>query len=321
MLGALVADALSMPVHWYYDTDALDRDYPNLDTYQFPKNPHPDSILWRSKYIPRSKDANILHDQAQYWGMRGIHYHQFLQAGDNTINFTLGMRLYELIVTHRRYDLDAWLDVYIYSMRTPNWHCDTYLEEYHRKFFDRLANGTSPKKCGVEDIHIGGLTPIPFIMAGLYELNDRTIENVEYFVKAHLELTHKGCAIAAAAEVFVQILQSLLAGIPLRESIEINAFNYVSSKEMNLWIQAEDRLIVGRHLSSACYLPDSFRASLYLAWKYHDDFTSGITANARCGGDNSHRGAIIGSLLGAANQIPKYWLQALKIKGLSQIYK
>ena len=26
-LGSLVADAVSMPVHWYYNREALDRDY------------------------------------------------------------------------------------------------------------------------------------------------------------------------------------------------------------------------------------------------------------------------------------------------------
>ena len=43
-LGSLVADAVSMPVHWYYDVDALDRDYGDFDRYVAPKNPHPDSI-------------------------------------------------------------------------------------------------------------------------------------------------------------------------------------------------------------------------------------------------------------------------------------
>ena len=42
-------------------------------------------------------------------------------------------------------------------------------------------------------------------------------------------------------------------------------------------------------------------AALYLAWKYHDDFAAGITANAMVGGDNCHRGAVVGGLLGAAS--------------------
>jgi hypothetical protein len=41
-------------------------------------------------------------------------------------------------------------------------------------------------------------------------------------------------------------------------------------------------------------------AALYLAWKYHDDFAAGLTANATVGGDNCHRGAVVGSLLGVA---------------------
>jgi hypothetical protein len=49
-LGSLIADALAMPGHWYYDREALRRDYGVLDHYQVPRNPHPGSILWRSEY-------------------------------------------------------------------------------------------------------------------------------------------------------------------------------------------------------------------------------------------------------------------------------
>ena len=77
MLGSLSADAVSMPVHWYYDTQKLDRDYGLLTGYVAPKNPHSDSILWRSSYTPRNALGNILHDQVKYWGQREVHYHQF----------------------------------------------------------------------------------------------------------------------------------------------------------------------------------------------------------------------------------------------------
>jgi ADP-ribosylglycohydrolase len=50
-------------------------------------------------------------------------------------------------------------------------------------------------------------------------------------------------------------------------------------------------------------------ASLYLAWKYHDAFDAGVIANAMVGGDNCHRGAVVGSLLGAANGVPQKWLE------------
>lgn len=50
--GALMGDALAMPVHWNYDTEALKREYGTVDNYVAPKNPHSGSILWRSSYEP-----------------------------------------------------------------------------------------------------------------------------------------------------------------------------------------------------------------------------------------------------------------------------
>jgi hypothetical protein len=48
LLGSLVADAVAMPVHWYYDRSSLLLDYGKISGNLAPKNPHPDSILWRS---------------------------------------------------------------------------------------------------------------------------------------------------------------------------------------------------------------------------------------------------------------------------------
>jgi hypothetical protein len=40
-----VGDALAMPVHWYYDVAALQRDFGTIRNYQAPKDFHPNSIL------------------------------------------------------------------------------------------------------------------------------------------------------------------------------------------------------------------------------------------------------------------------------------
>jgi ADP-ribosylglycohydrolase len=313
MLGALVADALSMPVHWYYDTDALDRDYPDLDGYQAPRNPHPDSILWRSTYVPRNKTGDILHDQAQFWGQRGVHYHQFLPAGGNTVNFQLGAQLYRFVKTAGAYDPAAWLQTYIDSMRTPGWHRDTYVEEYHRAFFDNLARGHQPRNCGIKDIHIGGLTPVPFLLAALDTIQEHDPKGDVDLVASHLALTHLGQPVATSGRALATILQAVASGQQLREAITEQATSFVTASKLDVWSKREDRIVVGRHLTKACYLPESFTASLYLAWKYHDDFSAGILANARCGGDNAHRGAVVGSLLGAANGVPARWLDGLEV--------
>ena len=135
--GSLAADALAMPVHWYYDTAALHRDYGTVDRFMEPKNPHSGSILWRSEYNALNVKGDILRDQARYWGQRGIHYHQFLKAGENTLNFQLARELFALVRERGGYDADAWLERYIARMLEPGWHRDTYVEEYHRAFFTR----------------------------------------------------------------------------------------------------------------------------------------------------------------------------------------
>ena len=65
-----------------------------------------------------------------------------------------------------------------------------------------------------------------------------------------------------------------------------------------------DRAVIGGMLSPACYIEDAFPAALFLAWRHAGDFAAGVRANALCGGDNCHRGVVVGSLLAAGSSIP-----------------
>lgn len=311
MLGSLAADALSMPVHWYYDTRKLDRDYGLLTGYVAPKNPHTDSILWRSHYNPRNEKGNILHDQVKYWGRRGVHYHQFLAAGENTVNYQLGKELYLNILQNGAYDSNKWLTRYIECLLEKGWHQDTYLEEYHRAFFDNYAKGVAPSNCGIDDLHIGGLSHVPCLLAGLIEIGVTGLDEQLFQVEKHVRLTHRNRYVSEAAAAMTRVLYSIGDGIDLLKALECHAKPWASAGQFDTWTHFPDRTVIGRHLTMACYLPESFTASLFLCWKYADDFNSGILANAHCGGDNCHRGAVVGALLGAANGVPEKWKEGL----------
>jgi ADP-ribosyl-[dinitrogen reductase] hydrolase len=305
--GSLVADALAMPVHWYYDRDALKRDYGVVDHYLCPKKRHPGSILWRSKYEAINPRGDILRDQAQFWGEKEIHYHQFLQAGENTLNFKLASELYSFVTERGAYDADAWLDRYISRMLEPKWHQDTYVEEYHREFFSRYSKGKLPRDCGISDEHIGGLATVPALVAAIASADHKVIRKT---VQEHVGLTHRHEGVLKAADDLVQILLATSSGMPLREAIRTYASNWISTKKAEAWSDVPDEHVVGAHFSSACYIKEAMPASLYLAWKYHDNFTSGIVANAMVGGDNCHRGAVVGSLLAtAAGSIPEKFIR------------
>jgi len=295
--GSLVADALAMPVHWYYDREALKRDYGTVDHFMTPRNPHPGSILWRSNYVPSSARGDILREQAQYWGQRGIHYHQFLEAGENTLNFRLATELFSMVRKRGGYDPDEWLDLYITRMLEPGWHRDTYLEEYHRAFFTRYAAGKAPRKCGIADEHIGGLATVPALVAALAGTSRGELLEI---VKLHVGLTHAHANVQRAAATLVRLLWALAEGLPLRDAMRSEAGDWISGKNAESWREQADEWVIGNRFSPACYIAEAMPAALYLAWKYHDDFAAGVIANAMVGGDNCHRGAVVGSLLGAA---------------------
>ena len=308
-LGSLVADAVSMPVHWYYDREALRAEYGEITGYLAPKNPHTGSILWRSQYTAPNEKGEILHDQAVYWGQRGIHYHQFLQAGESTLNFKLAAELVRLSDKIGGYDPDAWLAHYIDFMLTPGNHRDTYLEEYHRGFFTRYAMGKAPRKCAIQDEHIGGLAQVPALC---YVMRDAALSELRAAVKEHVGLTHAHANVIRAADTLARLLFRIREGVSLRESIRREAGDWISGNKAETWIAQPDTHVIGQRFSPACYIAESMPASLYLAWKYHEDFDAGIIANAMVCGDNCHRGAVVGSLLGAANDVPEKWCEKEK---------
>jgi ADP-ribosylglycohydrolase len=100
-------------------------------------------------------------------------------------------------------------------------------------------------------------------------------------------------------------------GTDLRDAIPGIAGEMVSVKKIGRWLEKPDVEVVGKILSPACYIQDAFPAALYLSWKYAKDFSAGIISNANLGGDNCHRGAVVGSLLGAANGVPQPWVSGL----------
>ncbi|MGB0582455.1 MAG: ADP-ribosylglycohydrolase family protein, partial [Limisphaerales bacterium] len=184
--GGFVGDAHAMPAHWYYDRSALHRDYGHIVDYLAPRNPHPDSILWRSSYVAENERGQILHSQARFWGQRGVHYHQNLAAGENTLNLQLARLLLDSLQDNNGYDPDDYLARYLNFMLSPGSHRDTYLEEYHRNFFTNYARGKAPRKCGQPDIHIGGLAHVGVLCAYFHDDLSRARE----VVREHVGLTH-----------------------------------------------------------------------------------------------------------------------------------
>ncbi len=310
--GMFIGDALAMPVHWYYDRAALRRDYGMVIDFVEPKNPHPGSILWRSQYRARNERGDILRDQAEYWGRRDVHYHQFLGAGENTLNLQLAAEWIESLATNGEYAPADAAERYVRFMLEPGRHRDTYVEECHRNFFTRFAAGSDPWECAADDIHIGGLAGLAPLIVRYRSEPARALD----VVRQHLGLTHRGDLVTASAEAYTKLLLVLLDGIFEVRTALAGAMSqtWLRRHPILKWLEEADEAVIGPRVSPACYLDDALPATLFLAAKYQHDFAGGIIANTNLGGDNCHRGAVLGALLGAAlgeSAIPRRWISGL----------
>lgn len=313
LYGLCIGDALAMPVHWYYNRAALYNDYGRVTDYLPPRNPHPDSILWRSTYTALNERGEILHDQAKYWGQKFIHYHQFLQAGSNTLNIQICRLLIQSMNENGDYNGDDFLQRYISFMTTAGNHRDTYIEECHRNFFTNYAAGKPPRKCGVEEKHIGGLIGVIPVVAFYFDQPEKARKSA----LEHLSLTHPGDKMKQAGSLLIDMLLEVFNG----RSLETVILEKLSSQASPLlghslqkWTAEPDEKVIGRRFSTACYVEDAVPAVFYLALKYHHDPEQALIVNTNLGGDNAARGSVLGALLGAAHGIkifPQRWVEGL----------
>ncbi|XP_012678776.1 uncharacterized protein LOC105896555 [Clupea harengus] len=167
--GMCAADAMSMPVHWYYSVRDIKKDFDGWITcFNQPKDKHPTSILtlsnaagsgrngWSKGSKPPVVGNIILHDKMKYWTTPGgnVHYHQGLKAGQNTLNTLCALGVGRSLTSGRFSSMTeplaqaAVLADYVKFMTTPGSHDDTYAESFHRSFFSdwQESRPTSPSK-------------------------------------------------------------------------------------------------------------------------------------------------------------------------------
>ena len=314
-----VGDSLAMPVHWFYRVSDIDRAFPvGVRTLHAPPEHHPSSIMsLHSTSGGGRKSAGgggtdevvgnlILKGKAQYWNQANMHYHQGMQAGDNTLNAHCALALvHSLNNAGGHYDRDGFLRAYIALMTADEpAHPDTYAESYHRGFFANLQAGKPPHQCAAvthDTPSVGGLVTIaPLAIAE--RLRGTSLEDTRRLCREHLALTHPDAALAEVCDAYVDLIDGLLfrdddAGVP---ELLLNATRGLPKRELRRLVESNspEREVVGRTLSPACYISDSWPAVLYFASKHRQEPLRALQINAEVGGDNVHRGAVLGVLLG-----------------------
>ncbi len=256
----------------------------------------------------------ILKGKREFWGQTGMHYHQGLPAGENTLNAWWAKELMHYLIDKQSYELDSWVQHYIQFMTAdPPRHPDTYAESCHRGFFANWANGTPPLECGAvthDTPSMGALVTLAPLVIALSSKKASTPESIKEVCRHHVWLTHPDQNLMHVVNAYVELMLGLLNNEQYDNkvmSLLQNAINATGRVDLDALARQKrgDAAVVGAKYSLACYISDSWPSVCYLAAKYHNTPGKALIVNTNLGGENAHRGSVLGTLVGAASgEIP-----------------
>lgn len=321
LTNLFIGDALSMPVHWFYNPFDIIKAFPSngITKMQAAPKHHPSSIMnlhstssggRKSKKNLNKKEIVgdvILKGKAHLWGISNGHYHHGLQAGENTLNAWCARWLMNSLIRYKSYDSKVWIKEYV-SLITdekPN-HPDTYAESCHREFFSNYILGKDLEKCGAvthDTPSMGALVSVTPLALALFTI--MSLEQTQEQCKKHVFLTHPDKGLMFVVDAYVNLLYILL-NRDSKECVEdeiIKASSVIPGTKLKKLLEKdkEDSYVVGRTYSLACYITDSWPSVCYLACKYFKDPKKALLTNTNLGGENAHRGSVLGTIVGLAS--------------------
>jgi len=339
LYSLFIGDALSMPVHWYYRPSDIIRAFPPNGITRMEAAPaehpasimslhstdaggrrHPSSVFAKRKKAPGGEIIGdiILKGKRQLWGDGRIHYHHGMQAGDNTLNACCARLMLRHLVANNGYNKSRWLDDYIEFMTaSPAQHPDTYAESYHRGFFANLKSGLPADMCGAkthDTPSMGALVTVAPLAIAL--LSKYSVQRVREICCEHVRLTHPDDGLFKVVNQYVSVINNLLRDrdeqtndLATSAAISSEADQFIQAAKVIPGVKLEkflnnpvsDMKVVGGLFSTACYIADSWPSVCYLAAKYYATPAKALLINTNLGGENAHRGAVLGTMVGLVN--------------------
>ena len=374
--GAFIADAMAMPVHWYYRRKYIKEGFEGgITKYEDAPHPHPESFMVGMNYHPNIAKAkklgrpfDIVHNHIRFYDTNfndldiklsvhdgehknampdkdeRYHYHHGLKAGENTLGANLIRVLMRSVIKEGKYKQEVFIENFINYLTTPGLNKDPYTEVYIRAWFQNYSNGVPPHACAEEQRNVwsiasnGGIIR-PLVLA----LTSQSTFQALGVALQHQQITHRSDNVSSALCVLVPLLRELLdkkdptstlkefasqvqrttisgsalsktyadhngpGNIPKDEMWDIHTkFSDENVDLDTLMNEHTEDEILGSVFTTGCYPEQSLPVLMYLLHKNKFDFKSSILANANAGGDNVHRGIILGLLAGAANdEVPE----------------
>jgi len=278
ILGSFVADALSLGVHWVYNTNVIDRKFGRVDRYHDPLTS----------------------------------YHKGKKAGEQTHYGDQMLVLMESVEADSGFDLNQFAERWRRFFETYS----GYFDHATKDTLQHLAEGRDVQTCGSDSDDLAGasrIAPLCRVYAGDKERliqavrqqtsfthnNSLVVEAAEIFARTTASVLDG----AAPLEAIDEVVSRHFKGSTVASLVE----DGLDSAEIDTRQAVAD---FGQMCSVGAALP----GTIHLLARYQNDFEAAMIENVMAGGDSSARGMPAAMILGAhlgMETIPGSWLDGL----------
>jgi ADP-ribosylglycohydrolase len=284
VLGSFAADALSLGVHWVYNTNVIDKKWGKVENYIKPERP---------TYHP-SKDLG-----------------EFTHYGDQA------MVLLESVADNSGFSLNhfaqRWQDFFK--------SYDGYFDSATNDTLDNLAAGKDITEAGSGSDDLPGAARIAPLVYCYHNAEDKLIESVRSqtaFTHNNPEVIDSAEIFARVARKVVHGTTPVAA---INQVVD-DGFSqgpYAEWVDEGLKSGDTDTRQAMLDFGQMCEIEAAFPCVIHLIARYEENLSQCLIENAMAGGESAGRGMIAGMILGAhleLRAIPQRWLSELKAYSL-----
>ena len=280
VLASFAADALSLGVHWIYNTNVIDKKWGRVENYIKPERPtfHP------------SKDLG-----------------EFTHYGDQTLV------LLKSVAASSGFEKNNFAEQWQHFFKSY----EGYIDGATKSTIENIKAGKEPTTAGSDSDDFAGAARIaPLVYSYRNDLtklvdsaraqaivthnNQEVIDTADFFGSVTFKVLNGKKPLKAIQ----QTLEERFNREPFSKWVE----DGIKSVE-------KDTRQAMLDLGQMCEIQAAFPGVIHLITKYEDDLKAGLVENAMAGGDSAGRGLTVGMVLGAhlgIDAIPPKWLSDLK---------
>ena len=280
LLASFVGDALSLGVHWIYNTRVIDKKWGQVENYIKPERP---------TYHPTKDQGDFTH------------------YGDQTLV------LLESVAENSGYSLSH----FAASWQAFFKNYDGYFDSATKDTLENLGAGKDITAAGSGSDDLPGAGRIAPLVYCYRNDEDKLVESARSqtaFTHNHPEVIDSA-EIFARAALKVVCGQTPVAAIKQVVDDGFSRKPYTTWAQEGIESAAEDTRQAMLDFGQMCEVAAVFPCVVHLVAKYEENLSQALIANAMAGGESAGRGMIAGMILGARlgpEAIPPRWLTELK---------